>query len=369
MAKVLILTAAFGEGHNSAARGIHSAFERSTDGLQSEIHDLVLESYGSLAEFARKAYIGAINHAPKVWQKVYDLVDRTDMSSGKLGVLSRLAERIEQLLDDTQPVAIVSTYPVYAYLLERIWQKQPEKRVPVFTIVTDSISINRVWTKCASDWFLVANEETARVIEELGIERRSIKVTGFPVSPLFADFLEQSGKPPLQQPWKILYMVNSGKKHAPGLLAELLKREHLELTVAAGKDDQLKTDMEEVVANSGRTATILGWSTEMPRLMCGHHMLIGKAGGATVQEALAACCPMVITQVVPGQEEGNAQLVEQGGCGMIAGHEDHVPAAIDAALADDAQQLRQWMEAIRRLSRPRAALDIAALIADEVAAS
>ncbi len=368
MAQVLILTAGFGEGHNTAARSIHTAFERTTDDLHSEIHDLVLESYGSLAEFARKAYLGAINHAPKIWQKVYDLVDRTDMSSGKLGVLSRMADRLDQLLNETNPVAVVSTYPVYAYLLERIWRKHPARRIPLYTIVTDSISINRVWTKCATDWFLVANDETADVIKDLGIDRSSIKVTGFPVSPLFADFLEQSGKPAAQEPWKILYMVNSGKKHAPGLVENLLQRKNIELTVTAGKDQQLKVEMEKIAANHGSSATILGWSTEMPRLMCSHHILIGKAGGATVQETLAACCPMVITQVVPGQEEGNAQLVESGGCGVIAGHEDKVPAAIDAALANDARQLRQWQQAIRRLSRPRAALDIATMIADQVAA-
>jgi processive 1,2-diacylglycerol beta-glucosyltransferase len=43
-----------------------------------------------------------------------------------------------------------------------------------------------------------------------------------------------------------------------------------------------------------------------------------EAGGATVQEALAARTPMIITQVIPGQEEGNAMLLVENGAGEIA---------------------------------------------------
>jgi UDP-N-acetylglucosamine:LPS N-acetylglucosamine transferase len=43
-------------------------------------------------------------------------------------------------------------------------------------------------------------------------------------------------------------------------------------------------------------------------MMHENHLLIGKAGGATVQETIAAKCPMIINHVVAGQEEGNARL-------------------------------------------------------------
>ena len=50
-----------------------------------------------------------------------------------------------------------------------------------------------------------------------------------------------------------------------------------------------------------------------------HHLVISKAGGATVQEAIAARCPMIVNQVIPGQEEGNARLIwriwPRRGCG------------------------------------------------------
>ena len=49
-----------------------------------------------------------------------------------------------------------------------------------------------------------------------------------------------------------------------------------------------------------------------------HHVVVSKAGGATTQEAIAARCPMVVNQVVPGQEEGNCELLLRHGAGALA---------------------------------------------------
>lgn len=365
MARILILTAGFGEGHNSAARGLSKALTdlqvSASAACAHEIHDIVLESYGSIGEFMRRAYAGAINRAPRLWQAVYDLVDRTDMVAGNLGVLGRMADRIERLIADFRPDVIASTYPVYGYLLDRFFSSQPASRIPVVTIVTDSISINSVWTKAPSDWFLVPNDDTAEVMRTMGVAPERIRVDGFPVNPDFATYANAPIRS-LPPPWHVLYMINSGKKFAPALVADLLDIPQISLTVAAGKDASLKEEIEAIVAASGRDAGVLGWSDQMPRLMCGSHLLIGKAGGATVQEALAAACPMIITKVVPGQEEGNAQLIVQNNCGVIAGHERRVADAVRSALADNASQLLAWQQNTIELSRPAAAIDIASFL-------
>ncbi len=49
-----------------------------------------------------------------------------------------------------------------------------------------------------------------------------------------------------------------------------------------------------------------------------HHAVISKAGGATTQEAIAARCPMIVNQIVPGQEEGNYELLRRHGAGALA---------------------------------------------------
>jgi processive 1,2-diacylglycerol beta-glucosyltransferase len=153
-----------------------------------------------------------------------------------------------------------------------------------------------------------------------------------------------------------LYMVNAGTWRAPRLVKKLLDL-NVDLTVTVGRDQNLRYAVENAAA--GRKIDIIGWTDEMPRLLSENHLLIGKAGGATVQETIAAACPMIINHIVSGQEEGNAQLIEQTNSGVIALSHDEVVSQVRRAFADDAQQWREWAANISKLSRPRASLDIA----------
>jgi processive 1,2-diacylglycerol beta-glucosyltransferase len=92
------------------------------------------------------------------------------------------------------------------------------------------------------------------------------------------------------------------------------------------------------------------------------HLLISKAGGATVQETIAAKCPMIISQVVPGQEEGNARLIEETQSGAVATRAEAIIVAAERAFADDARLWREWSENISRLSRPPRFTEIAELL-------
>ena len=63
--RILILTASFGEGHNSAARGVRDGLARvAPDGTEVELHDLFAEAYGPVNEFVRKSYLAIVNFAP-----------------------------------------------------------------------------------------------------------------------------------------------------------------------------------------------------------------------------------------------------------------------------------------------------------------
>ena len=64
MPDVLILTAAYGEGHNAAARGLHAACGEL--GIESEIGDC-FTALGVKYDTSRKQYLALINRAPRIW--------------------------------------------------------------------------------------------------------------------------------------------------------------------------------------------------------------------------------------------------------------------------------------------------------------
>jgi processive 1,2-diacylglycerol beta-glucosyltransferase len=139
----------------------------------------------------------------------------------------------------------------------------------------------------------------------------------------------------------------------------LAKIPNTELTVTVGRDEKLQRAVELIRDASAQKFTIIGWTTELPQLLGSHHILVSKAGGATVQEAIAARCPMIINQIVPGQEEGNAELITQTNSGAVAFINDNVIATLTWAIADGGKVLREWSTNISKISRPTASLDIA----------
>ena len=360
MKRILILTAGFGEGHNAAARGLRDALAEIGE-AEVEYHDLFAETYGIANEWTRKFYLGLINRYPHRWSTFYQWLDRKSDFAGNFRFLFALKNRLSQLLARFRPDAIVSVYPVYSHLLDEVLGPSSGRDAKRISIVTDSITVNAIWYRCTADFFLVPNEPTANVLRSVGVPSEKIRDFGFPVSPKFA-------QPGVNQPSadaperRILYMINAGKTIAPDLVRRLCAIDQTHLTVTVGRDLQLRQAIEDVQRAAGKAFEIVGWSEEMPRFMRESHLLVGKAGGATVQETIAAGCPMIINHVVPGQEEGNARLIQQTNSGMVAQSHEAVVAAIEQAFANDAAVWRQWTGNIRALSRPSAALETARFI-------
>lgn len=360
MKKVLILTAGYGEGHNTAARNVRDALVFTAPGeVEAEVVDLFETCYGIFDAWSKKAYLAAINDAPWLWQKIYGFIDSTRVIENTLPLLSGARHALAELLVRHRPDVVISTYPIYNYLLDQIFRGE-KKPFAQLTVVTDSISINSVWYRCASDVFLLANEETATVLRAAGVE--NIRVLGFPVTHRFeTEKIQRLPPSPTQRP-RVFYMINFGRKNAPVLVRELLQIAEIDLTVSVGRDESLRKAVEQAAVESSRSIEIVGWTDRLPNILMEHHLLISKAGGATVQEAIAAKTPMIISQVVPGQEEGNAELIAKNNCGAHAETNAAICDTVRRAFAADAALWRTWSENIARLSQPDAALKIARFV-------
>jgi len=353
--KILILTAGFGEGHNSAARGVRDGLARvALDQTTVELRDLFAEAYVSINELVRRSYLALVNSAPRAWGLVYRWLDRKTDYNAEFRRLIRLKAQFAPVLDRFKPDIVVCSFPAYANVLQEILGAARVCKCVV--IVTDSITINASWYRSPADYFLVANEQSASVLRSGGVAREKIRIFGFPVSPKFADLTADRPLPSTNSSRRVLYMIHAAKRGAAELV-RLLAKLDLDLTVTIGRADELRPDID--AAADGHPIKIIGWTNELPRMMQENHLLIGKAGGATVQETIAAKCPMIINHVVAGQEEGNARLIVETNSGVIARSPGEVVAQVRRAFDDGAKQWREWNGNISKLSRPRAALDIA----------
>ena len=371
-ARVLILTAGFGEGHNAAARALAEGFARVSSTAAggalcpdnpAKVIDAFALASPRINALARRGYLSLINDAPRLWSRVYDWIDRSHFVERRLWFFRREIQLLAELIERERPAAICCTYPLYGFFLEQIARKGGTVP-PTFNVVTDSISIHSLWWRAAcAGWFL-PNEDSAEVLRRAGINPALIHVCGFPVPAFFADNAALLSPPDLATgvPPRVLHIINSGTRHAEETARKLLTETKWDITCAVGRDSRLQARLKRLTEIRGYPAQILGWTDQIPRLLMTHHAVVSKAGGATTQESIAALCPMIVSQVVPGQEEGNYELLRRHHAGALAETPNAVIAELSRAFADDGRVWRQWRAALRPLARPDAAGDIASQV-------
>jgi len=364
MKKILILTAGFGDGHNAAARSLRDAIELLDEDARTEVLDLFADSYGVFNTFARKTYLGVVQYAPRLWGGIYSLLDKSPLVEKQLGNFTRLQNTLEKILAEAQPDCVISTYPVYGHVIQKIYRGH-ERPFRFITVVTDSITINSAWFRAPSDFFCVANEASGEVLRKGGVPEKQIKVLGFPVNPVFAEAAPELPAPVGHEPRRVLYLINTGKKKAGKAIDRLLELDNVHLTITVGRDAKLRAELIERTRKQSERVRVFGWTNQMPELMRSHHLVISKAGGATVQEAIAARCPMIVNQVIPGQEEGNAELIWRHNLGAIGEKNREVAELVEKAFARRAALWSEWRKNLKQISHPDAALRIGELILAE----
>lgn len=213
------------------------------------------------------------------------------------------------------PVAVVCTFPLYPPILTQLLGRG---KLPVHSVVTDSISIHPVWRCDGVRTYFAADESSAAILQAWIKPGVQVIDSGFPVSPAFGRLPTQ---PPVDPLRSALYFPAGDRRTFARALRSLLRHgpKGMALTVVLGRHaPRLEPAAREIVAEHPASAvTLLGWTNEVPRLMTTHDLVIAKAGGATTHETAAAGRPSLIVKVVPGQEEGNVELVQRRGSGVL----------------------------------------------------
>lgn len=353
---IWILTAGYGDGHNTAARSVAEALERLCPGEMVEVTDLVTEALPRVAAVTKALYQQAITHCPAAWRLTYDIMGRESVTGPDCFWQKGLLNHLRQRLAEKQPRLIISTYPLYAILLESLARQQSVP--PLCTVITDSISVNRIWVMAGSDLFCVADEETRQVVSGFGVPEAKIHVSGFPVSLAFTEPLPEQVTAAASGA-RILYLPSTTGRYVSATLEALkpLLLSGHKLTLPVGKHASRLYHVLRRFTDSlpPGTVDIIGWTKRIPEFLRTHDVVICKAGGAILHEVLAAKIPAVIDYVVPGQEEGNAELLTKIDGGVVTQSPKETAAAVANILANHGEVGRRMRASMARLSVPDAA--------------
>ena len=356
-ARILIVTAAFGEGHNSAARNLALALDGL--GATTQVADPCMLGAPVTTKALCKGYRLVTTYAPGLWHRIYRSTGKVDFSRQRKPLMRKPELKLAALVDEFQPHAIVATYPLYPYFLDRILADHP-KPPPVITVVTDSIEINSAWIDAPTDAWIVTDPHTRESMLKSGLAAEKVIETGFPVNPSFTHLPSLPADSPID-PFEVLYFATPKLPHVRRISKAILNADpRTRITIVLGQNFRLLYDRaREIKEHFPGRVRIKGWTRKVPELLSSHHLVVGKAGGATVHEAIAARCPMLVHHLVPGQEEGNLQLLEKIGGGTLAHGPEAITRITTDLLADKAARWRQMKRALTQHGRHSGSLNAA----------
>lgn len=331
--KALVLSVGYGEGHNAAAHALCEEMLRR--GWQSRVVDICQEATPLAYRITQRYYQFCVRRLPWLWGVTYAQTETPDWGETvHIPVLSRCLAYLRKLLQDERPDIIFCTYPLFAYMLDAL-KRSGEDVGPYVVVVTDALEISRPWMKSKATLVCVPDETSCRmVLERYGLPKDRVLNADFPVR---KDFLEKATRTiPSRKDFKIVYGAYAPTRRVcRDIRAILTSMPGSKITLIAG---ERKARIERHLKNEWwrNRLSIVERTNEMPALFLDSHLYIGKAGAATMFEAYAAKLPVVVNYALPGQEQGNLQLLLQDGVGCFVESTQELMAALETMLNDDA---------------------------------
>ena len=357
--RVLILTASYGWGHHRVAQVLAAAFRRAgaEPTVVDHFRELVHPAFDSAS---RTVYYWILRHVPALWGAAYWLGDQIPTTSPLLLGINRLGMRkLERLLRATAPDLVVTVHATPAAALSEL-RRAGRGSVPHATVFTDFVAHTQ-WIFETVDRYFVPAAEIFNDLSARWIPPERVVVSGVPVDLKFTRPMDKAAARltlGLSPRVPVLLLMGGGQGSLGGLEAAvrvLLRTDRpFQALVVAGRGEGFADRLRQLCRGCEGQFRVFGYTESVRQFMAAADLLVTKAGGVTLAEAMAAELPMVCFGSLPGQEARNERFATRAGIALLARSEAELLEAIFRPF-DDPTVLRILRDNIRRVRRPRAA--------------
>lgn len=364
--KILLLYISISSGHHKASL----ALERALRILDPSVEVLNINSLNYTNPLVEKVinrtYMGIIKNSPEVWEYLYDnpkvfrnisrLRDLTHrFNSGKL----------KTLLDDFKPHAIACTQAFPCGMVAD-YKISFGLDIPLFGVLTDCAP-HSYWIFDSVDYYIVHSESAMNKFIENGISRERIRVFGIPIDPKFAnklDLKEIRNKNGIDKSLPAILIMGGGQGLGPipEIVSSLNRISRpLQLLIVAGTNRRLFRWLEKRKKVFRMRSFIYGYVSNIDELMAVSTLIITKAGGLTISEAIAKSIPMIIINPIPGQEAKNTEYMLKEGAAIKADSPKDIGILTEALLNQPAK-LEHMRQNANKIAAPNSSIETARLI-------
>ncbi len=349
---LLITTTHTGCGHKSISDALMDWFVempeveiKQVDGFE----DLVGKSVTAIGD----SYGVVTRHAKFLWKLTWDFGTRFNETYCSL--MSTWAEkRFIEVVARERPDVVLTTHPMFNSSLLTVCEEHGLD-IPFVSVQADPVSVHPSWCDPRSALTVCATDEAMERTLSYGVPRERILKVGFPTRRRFTDMAQRVEKPPYapSRPAKCLMMSGGEGSGMLGSYArELMTKTDVHLTIICGRNKQLKKRLEALLKRKyGERVRILGFVTDIENLMNESDIMIARGSPNSFFEAVVMNLPLIITGALPGQEQGNPELVQRYGLGIISTGVKNLPGAVKRLLANDGAELARIRDAQQKYRR------------------
>lgn len=345
---LLLLSVGYGQGHHAAATALAEQF--SAQGWSCRVEDVCELFQPVLFRLTQRFYSFCVRRAPWLWGVTYSLTDTANWARMvRRPLFKPLVSDLGGLLQEIKPDLVICTYPLFAYMLDAL-REQGGRVPPYAVVVTDAREISRPWMQSESPLVLVPDAGSRRMVtERYALSPAAVSASGFPVRRAFAPSPDRV--PPTGQELRIVYGAYRQTEGVINDIAAMLGAfPGLRLTVLAGHRMRLLRKYFAADCRNGRLC-VLDKTSEMERLLPENHFYIGKAGAATMFECYASLVPVLVNFTLPGQEQGNLELLLEDGAGYHVESTAHLVATLQGLVQNHAAGWKLLCQAMQSSGR------------------
>ena len=367
MGKKALIFYIFSAGHFHAANAIERGLLEAGEDIDVKKVDVLSYTNPILEKILNRVYLRMIKKRPEVWGHIYDNPDvlkKTKTARETFHKLNR--SKIKKLLEFYAPDVIYCTQAFPCGMVAE-YKRSSGNNVPLIGVMTD-YAPHSYWLYDEVDLYVVPSDRTAHMLQEKGVSRDKIRVYGIPVDPKFkrknnvSCIREQMGFS-VESPMILIMGGSQGLGAVEDVVRSLSAdtRHGYQMVVVTGANKKLYSKLKKLKEKNGENICVLSFVENIDELMEASDLIVTKAGGMTIAEAMVKGLPMLIVDPIPGHEQMNTDYLVEKGAAIEIKDYNKIHERMNE-LFDSKDMLDKMKNNMKMLSKPDSALDIAKLV-------
>jgi len=365
--KALIFYISRYSGHYHAAKAIEEGLKEVWGDIDTMMINALSYTSPLLGTIINKAYLEVIKKKPEVWGQIYDNPEVMEKTRKARETLQKFnMSKIEKLLEEYSPDVVFCTQAFPCGMVAN-YKKKSGKDIFLVGVLTD-YAPHSYWIHDEVDFYIAPSSETTELLERKGVSSPKIKSLGIPVDPKFRRTHDVGRiKKDLGFPEKNPTILFMGGSQGLGSMEEVVKallrdpKHSYRLLVVTGSNKRLYSKMKRLGGKRyADNIRVMSYVENIDELMEAADIIVTKAGGMTVSEAMVKKLPMLISDPIPGHERMNTDFLVKNGAAVEVEDCGNLHEKINE-LFDSENALTVMRENVEKLSKPDSALDIARL--------